>query len=370
MKWLLSVPFPVLLISVVGCSGPPGEGTEATEVGPRVDALFADFVVSSSPGAAAMAIRDGEVLHASGYGLTELGGGPTLKRTTPFRLGSVSKQFTAMAIMILEEQGELSFHDLATDWVPELGRFPGIRVSHLLHHTSGLPDYYDLPDERFQEVSGEDGDPLLTNEDAVSIYEGWGEPLFEPGERYRYSNPGYEMLALIVERVSGETFGAFLAENIFEPIGMGTAIVRDRPEVVIPGRAVGYRPGDEKGEWIENDDHFGNWLVGAGGVYASLDDLFIWDQALYTEAIVEKETLDEAFAPAVLNDGSLSEYGFGWNLGDRLDHRAVHHSGGWVGFRTCIIRFLDERLTIIVLSNASADAGELADEVAEFFLSP
>jgi CubicO group peptidase (beta-lactamase class C family) len=133
---------------------------------------------------------------------------------------------------------------------------------------------------------------------------------------------------------------------------------------------VGYGFDEDGGEWIENDDHFANWLVGAGGVYASLDDLFVWDQALYTETLVEGETLDEAFAPTVLNDGSISDYGFGWNVGDRIGRRAVHHGGGWVGFRTSIIRFLDERLTVIVLSNAAADAGGLADQVAGVLLTP
>ena len=354
---------------LVGCIGGSNSADLPMAPGERIDEIFSDFAEPGSPGAVVSAIRFGEVVYAKGYGLAELETGRVLTRTTPVRLGSVSKQFTSMAIMLLAERGDLAFDDLVTKWVPELRRFPGIRVSHLLRHTSGLPDYYDLPREAFESVAGVDGDPLLTNEDVITIYEKWGEPSFEPGERFEYSNPGYDTLALLVERISGQSFGDFLAEGVFTPLGMETAVVWGRPDVVIPNRAVGYRPDEEEDGWIENDDHFANWLVGAGGVYASLDDLYLWDQALYEESLVGKETLDQAFAPTVLNDGSSSEYGFGWNVSERLGRRAVHHGGSWVGFRTAIIRFVDDSTTVIVLSNARASAGDLAEEVAEVFLT-
>lgn len=351
-----------------GCSDSP-DG-EATGVGAneQVDAVFDHFTVPGSPGAAVMVIREGDVIHSKGYGLADLGSGEALGPTTPIRLASVSKQFTTMAIMILQERGELAYDDPVTKWIPELRRFEGITVRHLMHHTSGLPDYYDVFEEFADQVSGSDGDPLLTNVDLASIFERWGDPEFEPGDRHQYSNPGYEILGLIIERVSGATFGEFLAENIFDPLEMTNAVVRDHPNLVIPDRAVGYRPGSGGEEWIENDDHPGNWIVGAGGVYASLNDFFAWDQALYKESLVGHETLEEAFTPATLNDGDLSEYGFGWGLQDRLGRRAVQHGGSWVGFRTHIVRFLEERLTVIVLSNATASAGDLADEVARIFL--
>jgi CubicO group peptidase (beta-lactamase class C family) len=360
--YLLSVLF------LSGCSTDSGSADTPGTLVPVIAEIFSQFTTPESPGAVAMVIQDGKVVHAEGYGMAELGSGRALTRETPMRLGSVGKQFTSMAIMILADRGELGFDDPVTTWVPELGRFPGIRVHHLLQHTSGLPDYYDLPDETFAEVAGSDGDPVLTNADVITLYESWGEPLFEPGERYEYSNPAYEVLALMVERISGQSFGGFLAENVFEPLGMETAGVRARPETVIPNRGVGYHPDEAGGGWIEDDDHPGNWLVGAGGVYASLDDLFLWDQALYTETLVKKETLNLAFTPTTLNDGSVSEYGFGWSVSDRLGHRAVHHGGSWVGFRAAIARFVDDGLTVVVVSNASASAGEFANEMAELFL--
>ncbi len=355
------------------CSQEPESGSPPSEPPPEdlargVAEVFSDFAVPGSPGAAVSVIRDGEVLLAEGFGLAQVEEGRPLDRTTPMRLGSVGKQFTSMAIMILAERGDLTLDDPVTRWVPELGRFPGVTVRHLLTHTSGLPDYYDLPDEALAATAGSDDDPLLTNEDVVTIYESWGEPSFAPGERYEYSNPAYDVLALIVERLSGLSFGGFLAENVFGPLGMRSAAVRDRPETVIPGRAVGYRPGESEGTWTENDDHMANWLVGAGGVYATLDDLFLWDQALYTEDLVSRSALDLAFSPTTLNDGSVSEYGFGWNLSDVMGRSAVHHGGSWVGFRANIIRFVDDATTVIVLSNASASAGDLAREVAELVL--
>ncbi len=350
-----------------GCSQEPGPDSSPEDLINAVSEIFSEFEAPGSPGAAVSVIHEGEVLVAEGFGLAEVQEGRPLSRTTPIRLGSVGKQFTSMAIMILADRGRLDFDDPITRWVPELDRFPGIRVRHLLTHTSGLPDYYELPDEEFVAVADSDGDPLLTNEDVVTIYESWGEPQFQPGEKYEYSNPAYEVLALIVERISGQTFGEYLEENVFGPLAMESAAVRDRPETVLPGRAIGYRPGESEGSWIEHDDHPANWLVGAGGVYASLDDLFLWDQALFDAPPVSRPILDLAFSPTTLSDGSISEYGFGWNVGDVMGRPAVHHGGSWVGFRAAIIRFVDDATTVIVLSNASASAGDLAREVAEAF---
>lgn len=352
------------VLALVSCGGAPGP--RAISSSPEVDAIFAEYTDEGSPGASAMVIRDGAVVHSAAYGAANLSDGSPLQPSTPVRLGSVSKAFTAMAIVILEERGDLSFDSPVTEWVPELGRFDRVTVRHLLNHTSGLPDYYD--DSPLEEMAtAADREIPLQNAEAASVYETWGEPVFPPGDRFQYSNPGYEVLALIVERVSGMTFAQFLDAQIFDPLGMSTAAVRDLPSTVIPGRAIGYSPQEEAEGWQEDDDHWGNWLVGAGGVYASLDDLYQWDQALYAWAETGDRTR-EAFAPARLNDGTESLYGFGWRLSDRLGRKAIHHGGGWVGFRTSLVRFPEERLTVIVLSNASAEAGELADSTASVFL--
>jgi CubicO group peptidase (beta-lactamase class C family) len=357
-----------LVVTTAACGGEAKRPVPTADPlpGAEVDALFAEFAVDGSPGATVMVIRDGQVLHSAGYGTANLTDGSPLQPSTPVRLGSVSKAFTAMAIVILEERGELSFDAPVTEWVPELSRFPGVTVRHLLNHTSGLPDYYDSG-ILMETATAEGRETPLQNAEAMTVYESWGEPVFPPGERYEYSNPGYEALALIVERVSGQTFARFLDAEIFTPLGMSTAVVRDLPGTVIPGRAIGYSPGEEGAGWEENDDHWGNWLVGAGGVYASLDDLYQWDQALWEWAETGTRTA-QAFLPATLNDGSQSLYGFGWSVADRLGRPAIHHTGGWVGFITALVRLPEERLTVIVLSNASANSSALADATAAVFL--
>jgi CubicO group peptidase (beta-lactamase class C family) len=333
----------------------------APELIAEIDSVLAHYDVPDSPGAAVMVIDSGEIVFAKGYGHTTVDGTAPLDRTTPFRLGSVSKQFATMAIMQLAERGDLGYDDPALTWIPEIARFgDAITIRHLMTHTSGLPDYYDVLEERYNQAPSVDQDSLFTNVDAAATYLDWGEPLAEPGETYAYSNPAYELLALIVERVSEQTFGEFLDEHVFDVAGMTTAIVRDRPDVVIPGRAVGYYEGEDG--WVEDDDHPLNWMVGAGGVYASLDDLSHWDSALRHHTLVSEETLAEAYSPTVLNDGSVSQYGFGWAVSE--DGLTVSHGGAWVGFRTQIARSLDTGTTAILLTNSSA-SGEVQNAVIQ-----
>ena len=312
-----------------------------------------------------MVIREGAILHAAGYGLADLKSSAPLTPETPIRLGSVSKQFFAMGIMILVERDSLDYDDPVISWIPELSRFPGITVRHLLNHTSGLPDYYD---ELIKLNPQLDDDPLITNSEAASVYETWGEFNFKPGEKYRYSNPGYELLALILERISKQRSRQFLQENVFTPLNMHTADVRDRRDFKIPNSAVGYSLNEDSTAWVENDDHELNGLVGAGGVYASLIDMYRWDQSLYNDGAVLKETLEDAFRPAILNDGTTNNYGFAWQLGERDGHKRIFHIGSWVGFQTHINRFVDDKLTTIILTNSTGRTGRYQYQIASLFL--
>lgn len=349
---------------LAGCASRGGEPHRSP--GERVDALFQKYQTEDSPGAAVMVVRDGIVLHSKGYGMADLEAGLPLTPATPVRLGSLTKAFTAFAIVLLAEDGELSYDEPAARWVPEIERFSGITVRHLLHHTSGLPDYYEgSPLEQVAAATGEE--TLFTTAEAISIYQSWGEPVFGPGERFEYSNPGYEVLALITERASGRSLGDFLKQNLFDSLGMSTAFFRDRPEGIPSQRAVGYSPKKLGRGWVENDDHLLNWVMGAGGLYASLEDMYLWDQALWQWAAAGDRLL-EVFAPARLMDGSFSPYGFGWSVSDLNDRAAMHHTGAWVGFRSAIARYEGERLTVIVLSNATAPAAELRDSIAAIYL--
>ncbi len=345
---------------LAGCGTGERAKREAA-VGARIDELFAEYAVAGSPGVAVMVIRDGGVLHQAGYGLADLERGTPITPRTPFRLASVSKQFTAMAIMLLAERGKLDYDDPVSAYLPELARFgERLTVRHLLNHTGGLPNYYQALEEQVT-------DPMPDTRRAMEFLAGWGEPLFRAGERYEYSNPGYEMLAMIVERASGRTFGGFLAENVFGPLGMRDSAVRDNSEPEIPGRALGYsRDGDS---FRLLDDHRLNHILGAGGVYSSLEDLYRWDQALYGERLVRRSTLEEAWSPIRLANGEESHYGFGWLLGSYggLGRRQLH-AGGWVGFSTYVVRFPERRFTVVLLANIR-DFGvrRAAERITDFY---
>lgn len=202
----------------------------------------------------------------------------------------------------------------------------------------------------------------------MAAFETWGEARFEPGERFEYSNPGYEVLAIIIERVSGLSYADFLDTAIFDPLRMVTAVVRADPDTQIPGGAIGYDR--TPGGWVESEEHWANGLLGAGGVYASLEDLFRWDQALADTTLAGRKALEEAFSPPTLGSGAPGPYGFGWMVTDLIGEPAFHHTGSWVGFRAAIVRFAHERLTVVVLGNsAMADAPGLRHAVARALLN-
>lgn len=348
-----------------GCQsqGPPTQLDPL--LGERIDALFAEGD-ASGPGHAVMVVQDGVVTHAKGYGIADMETGQPILRTTPFRLASVTKQFTCMAILQLAEEGRLLIDDPASKYLPTLERFgPDVTIRRLMQHTSGLPEYYNELERLKYVIPQADDDPLLTALDATAIYENWGEPMFEPGERYSYSNPGYEQLGLIVEAVTGQSFDEYMTESIVQPAGMPTARMRARPETDIPNRAVGYRR-SRSGDVTELDDHAGNWMMGAGGLYASLDDLYFWDRALVEDTLVAREWKVQGYQPTPLSDGKLSSYGFGWGIDKRDGRQLVSHGGAWVGFRTHISRYIEDRVTIVVLSNlANSDPGSLSREISK-----
>jgi CubicO group peptidase (beta-lactamase class C family) len=348
----------LLLCSVApwGCAKAPAEP------GVAVDRLLSSHDTETAPGAAVIVIRDGIVLKKGGYGMADLERGVPIDTDTAFRLASVSKQFTAMAIMMLAEEGRLAYDDPVARFLPELSRFGDhLSIRHLLTHTGGLPDYYDV-------MVGISGVERPRTRHALAVLSVWGEPLFSPGERYEYSNPGYEVLALIVERASGRTYAEFLEGRIFAPLGMASSVVFDERSPRIAKRAYGYRK--EGDGFVLDDDHPLNYVLGSDGIYSTVEDLYRWDQALYGERLVSGETLAEAFHPVRLNGGEEYPYGFGWSLESHLGRRRVSHGGAWVGFRTFIARYVDDRFSVMVLSNrADLDAEGLADAIAGLYLA-
>jgi len=316
---------------------------------------------SDAPGAAVIVIRNGVVVERAAWGMADLEHGVPIATDTAFRLASVSKQFTAMAIMMLAEEGRLSIDDPVTRFLPELSRFgDALTIRHLLTHTGGLPDYYDV----MVEISGVE---RPRTRDALAVLAVWGEPLFAPGERYEYSNPGYELLALIVEEASGEPYSEFVETRIFAPLGMTSSVVFDERAPGIARRAIGYRS-EGDGFAVYDDDPL-NHVIGSGGIYSTVEDLARWDQALYGEELVRADTLAEAFRPSRLASGEEIPYGFGWRVEEHHGRRRVSHGGEWVGFQNFIARYPDDRVSVVVLSNlVETDSEGLADALAALIL--
>ena len=323
----------------------------------RIDALLAPLRSDHGPGVAVMVIRNGEVDYSSAVGLADVERGMPIGPRTVFDIASVSKQFTGMLGILLHEDGRLDYDAPVVRFLPELARFGDrMTVRHLLTHTSGLPDYYDAL-ARASRAGG-----WVSNRDALASLELQGDPVFPPGDRFAYSDAGYEMLALVLERIAGMPFAELLRRRIFEPLGMNDTRLRDRPDLQIPNRARGYTP--QQDGFVVLGDHPLDCLVGSGAVNTTLHDLYLWDQALATGRPVSATTLDETLRPARLNNGTESRYGFGWFLKRDLWRRRWEHPGSWRGFQAFILRYPDDHLTVILLANRSdVELSALADRI-------
>ena len=325
-----------------------------------IDPIFQDYNHPGVPGASVLVVRDGKVLYKHSYGMADLEAHVAAAPDTNYRLASVTKQFTAMAILMLRERGLLSLDDPLTRFFPDYPAYGrAVTVRHLLTHTSGLKAYEELMPAG-QTVQLKDRDVLKLLEAETSGY-------FAPGSDWRYSNTGYAHLALIVEKVSGMTFAAFLKKNIFDPLGMDGSVAFEDGISTVPHRAYGY---SAHGSSFERTDQSPTSAVlGDGGIYSSIEDLYKWDQALYTRKLAPAATLQMAFTPAVVTSGKPTNYGFGWEIGNFQGRRMVHHNGSTIGFRNEILRLPDEKLTVIVLTNRNGgNPAELAARVAALYL--
>ena len=274
------------------------------------------------PGAAVLVIRDGRAVVRKAYGLANVETRTPATPKTNYRLASITKQFTAAAILELN----LNLDDDVRKWLPS---FPveGVTIRHLLTHTSGVIDYEDLIPEGTTRQ--------LRDADVLRLLESQNRTYFAPGTRYRYSNSAYALLALIVEKASGQTFPAFLRERIFEPLGMTNTVAFEENVSTVPNRAYG----------TPRDQSLTSAVLGDGGIYSSIDDLAKWDAALYDPKYAP------AFTPRMKTGEADAHYGFGWFIGTHRGERAVWHTGTTSGFRNAIVRFPDRRLTVIVLTN-------------------
>ena len=314
------------------------------------------------PGAAIMLIEDGSPINTYCTGYANLKTKELINSNTNFRLASLSKQFTAAAVLILVQEGRLKLENTLTDIFtdfPEYGK--KVTIRHLLTHTSGIIDYESLiPAKTKKQLSDKDVLGMLSKIDSV---------YFLPGEQFRYSNSGYALLAMIVEKISGLKYSTFLKNKIFIPLEMNSTIAYEKGKSTIKNRALGYSYNGSKYE--ENDQSITSAVLGDGGIYSNLEDLCKWDQALYSESLLKKPLLDSAFSKASLNSGEKINYGFGWEIADADGMKILQHTGSTAGFANKIVRIPGKNTSLIILTNKDdTDVDTIASEVIKQLINP
>jgi CubicO group peptidase (beta-lactamase class C family) len=341
----------------------------------QFDALFAKSTNPRDPGCAVLVIKDGKPAFRKGYGITDLRTLNAIGPETNFRLASLTKQFTATAVMLLVHDGKLHYDDTLTGIFPDFPAYgKAITVRHLLNHTSGLVDYEDIMDKQYAGVPPEKI-PQIKDAGVLVLLKQQTSTKFAPGTRWDYSNSGYAVLAMVVEKASGMRFGDFLRVRIFKPLAMDHTVAYEREKNEVPNRAYGHTKTDTG--WRETDQSSTSAVLGDGGIYTSLEDLEKWDRVLPHHILLSAKEMEPALAPAATNGAELLKpdatsaphYGFGWFLDPYRGHTRYSHYGETVGFRTAIQRFPGDRLTVIVLANrADMDAPAMAESVADLYL--
>ena len=360
-----------------------------------IDRIFAPLANGKSPGVAVLVRKAGRNIFERGYGARELRTFATIDAQTNFRLASCSKQFTAMAIMLLVHDGKLRYQDRLTDVFPEFPAYgKAITIRHLLNHTSGLPDYEVLMERaESRTMPARPGhlekhvvviwslERQIQDAEVLQLLEKETAGKFAPGTRWSYSNSGYVVLGLVVAKISGQPFAQFLRERIFVPLGMTQTLAYEKGKSEVAQRAYGHsKEGDA---WKETDQSPTSATLGDGGIYSSLADLAKWDEALAQHTLLNEAEMQPALTPAKLADGSQPKwpansdrpegtpvaYGFGWFLDPYRGHQRTWHYGDTIGFHSYIARFAADKVTVIVLCNRTdLDPEALALKVADLVL--
>jgi len=340
----------------------------------KVDSILkaAGLQSANLPGAAVLVLNDGQIVFERGYGITDLRSLHRADAYTNFRLASLTKQFTAMAIMLLVHDGKLRYDESLTDIFPDFPEYgKAITIRHLLNHTSGLQDYEELMPRTDPDASGQ---PIQILDSGVfDLLTAQKRTKFTPGSQWAYSNSGYVLLGLIVEKVSKSPFPVFLHTRIFAPLNMTGTVAYVRGKSEVSHRAYGHSL--ENGAWKQTDQSPTSATVGDGGIYSSLEDLAKWDHALRDHVLLSDAEMQTALTPVRVPgveepDGSPAQYGFGWFLNSYKGHHRIWHYGETMGFRTAIQRFLNDKLTVIVLCNRTdLNPSALALQIADLYLA-
>ena len=332
---------------------------------PATTAAVTDYVKAEMqrqhiPGLSLLVVKSGKIVRAEGFGLANVELQVPVKPETIFQSGSVGKQFTATAVMMLVEEGKLRLDDPLTKYFADAPvSWKDVTVRELLSHTAGFGDY--PKDFNFRKDWTEDEELKLIESIPLA---------YPPGTSWAYSNFGYVTLGILIHRVTGEFYGDFLQQRIFQPLGMQSTRIISEADIV-PNRAAGYRlvKGELKNqEWVAPVVN----TTADGSLYFSILDLAKWNDALYTEKLLKHSSLDLMWTPVKLKNGQPNKghYGFGWFIDDRAGHRCIHHDGSWQGFETAIDRYVDDQLTVVALANlADSQPGKITQHVAEMYLA-
>ena len=350
-----------LIAALTGCG--PTDNAPAGDVGiaARVDAIFADYAGASGPGCSLGVIRDGRLVHATGYGAANLDHGIPNGPATIFRIGSVSKQFTAGAIALLAIRGELELDAPVQRYIPEFPDYPDPpTVRHLVHHTSGVRDYIVL-----MSLAGNRSEDFYTNQEVLDAINRQRELNFTPGAEYLYSNAGYFLLGEIVARISGRSLREFAETEFFGPLGMTHTHFHDDHNEIVPNRAIGYAPTDDGFRInVTTLD-----MVGDGGIFTSVEEWVAWDRNLAEGTVGGPEWVTLMHERGVLNSGDTIPYAFGISHGEHRGLATVGHTGSWVGYRAAMSRYPEAGHSFVALCNRSAiDPGTLIASTADIYL--
>lgn len=328
----------------------------------QVDAMFRPWHTPDSPGAAVLIMQGGHVVLARGYGMANLEQGVPMRANTVFDIASISKQFGAMAIALLEADGLLSMHDDVRKYIPELATFVApITIEHLIHHTSGLRDWPGT-----LRIAGWTYEDVMSFDQITRMAFRQHELNFVPGSEYAYSNTGYNMLALVVQRVSGKSFRQFTHDRIFAPLGMSNTHFHDDHDGLVMQRAESYRPGAGGAQFYVPNNLT---ALGSSSLFTTVEDLAKWIQNFDTPVVGTKQVIARLHERGVLNSGDTIAYAFGQNVERFRGVNRVSHTGSWAGYRTALQRYPDQRFAVVVLSNTTAiNPTTMANNIANLYL--
>jgi CubicO group peptidase (beta-lactamase class C family) len=345
--------------------------THAETSAEKADGLLNGLIKTNDPGIAVIVAQNGKILFEKSYGLADLEHHVPVTSQTIFRIASVTKQFTAAAILKLQEQGKLSVKDKLSKYIPDFPRGNEVTVRELLNHTSGIHDYIQEPDFYSHATNA------LTTGAIIEIIKKYPYD-FDPGTEWSYSNSGYQLLGYIIEKVSGQSYGDFLRDNFFQPLGMTNTGVY-RAHFDLPRAALGYSwntNGFELANWPGVDDD-PSWFGGDGALYSTVEDLYRWNEGIFNGRVLDAASLKAAFTPVEKKVSQLNSghgYGFGWFISRDRGLLDISHGGGIPGFTSMLMRLPDEKFTVVVLGNtepghSDANPEYLAYQLVDIYLA-